>query len=109
MNFIPTAGNAIVPILLVFIAATLIALALTPVVRRVVIRYEIVDRPEARRVNVIPVPRGGGLAVCAAFLIVAVAFLAINLVTNTVFVPFTLEEPEMAAQVFVLDAGSDAE
>ena len=51
-----------------FVAAAALALALTPLVRRVVLRYEIVDRPEARRVNTIPVPRGGGLAVCAAFL-----------------------------------------
>ena len=33
-----------------------------------VLRYGIVDRPEARRVNTVAVPRGGGLAVCAAFL-----------------------------------------
>jgi UDP-GlcNAc:undecaprenyl-phosphate GlcNAc-1-phosphate transferase len=97
MNFIATAGNAIVPILLVFAAATLLALALTPVVRRIVIRYEILDRPEARRVNLVPVPRGGGLAVSTAFLIVAVAFLAINQLTNTINVPFTLEPSEVAA------------
>ena len=42
------------------------------------LRYEIVDRPEARRVNTIPVPRGGGLAVCAAFLLVAGLFLVVN-------------------------------
>ena len=58
--------------------AAVLALALTPLVRRVVLRYEIVDRPEARRVNTIPVPRGGGLAVCAAFLAVSSAFLLVN-------------------------------
>ena len=66
MTFIPTVGNAIGPIVVVFVLAGLLALVLTPVVRRIVIRYEIVDRPEARRVNTMPVPRGGGLAVCAA-------------------------------------------
>ena len=55
--------------------AALLALVLTPLVRRVVLRYEIVDRPEARRVNTVPVPRGGGLAVSAAFLLVAGVFL----------------------------------
>ena len=42
----------------------LLALVLTPIVRWIVLRYEIVDQPEARRVNTVPVPRGGGLAVC---------------------------------------------
>ena len=69
MTFITDAADAIGPIVVVFIAAALIALALTPVVRRIVMRYEIVDQPEARRINTIPVPRGGGLAVCAAFLL----------------------------------------
>ena len=61
-------GSAIVPIVVAFLCAALLALVLTPMVRRVVLRYEIVDRPEARRVNTVPVPRGGGLAVSAAFL-----------------------------------------
>ena len=63
MTFIPTVGNAVGPIVVVFLVAGLIALFLTPFVRNVVIRYEIVDRPEARRINTIPVPRGGGLAI----------------------------------------------
>jgi len=58
MTFIPTVGNAIGPIVVVFVLAVVLALVLTPVVRRIVIRYEIVDRPEARRVNTMPVPRG---------------------------------------------------
>jgi UDP-GlcNAc:undecaprenyl-phosphate GlcNAc-1-phosphate transferase len=60
MTFIPNVGDFVGPIVLVFILAALIALAVTPVVRRLMLRYEIVDRPEARRVNTIPVPRGGG-------------------------------------------------
>ena len=72
MTFILRAADAVGPILVVFVAALLIALALTPLVRRIVLRYEVVDQPEARRVNTVPVPRGGGLAVCAAFLLVAV-------------------------------------
>ena len=75
MTFITGAADAIGPIVVVFIAAGLIALALTPLVRRIVLRYEVVDHPEARRINTIPVPRGGGLAVCAAFLLVASVFV----------------------------------
>ena len=78
MTFIPDVGDAIGPIVVVFLLAALIALVVTPLVRTVVLRYEIVDRPEERRVNTIPVPRGGGLAVCAAFLFVAGLFLIVN-------------------------------
>jgi UDP-GlcNAc:undecaprenyl-phosphate GlcNAc-1-phosphate transferase len=78
MTWITTAGSAIGPIVVAFLCAALLALVLTPIVRWVVLRYEIVDQPEARRINTVPVPRGGGLAVSAAFLLVAGVFLAIN-------------------------------
>jgi UDP-GlcNAc:undecaprenyl-phosphate GlcNAc-1-phosphate transferase len=97
MTFIASAGGAVGPIVLVFAAATLLALALTPVVRRVVLRFEMLDQPEARRVNIVPVPRGGGLAICAAFILVATAFLLINQQGRYVSVPFSLEASEMVA------------
>ncbi|HEY8819669.1 MAG TPA: MraY family glycosyltransferase [Candidatus Limnocylindrales bacterium] len=97
MSFIPTAGSVIAPILAVFLLAALIALTLTPIVRTVVLRHEIVDRPEARRVNKIPVPRGGGLAVSAAFLLVASLFLIVNQVAGLVLVPASLGQSELAA------------
>ena len=97
MTFITDAADAIGPIVIVFIAAALIALALTPVVRRIVLRYEVVDHPEARRINTIPVPRGGGLAVCAAFLLVASMFLYLNQGGTFVPIPFSLMPSEVAA------------
>jgi UDP-GlcNAc:undecaprenyl-phosphate GlcNAc-1-phosphate transferase len=97
MTFISTAGNALGPIVVVFALAGLIALFLTPFVRNVVMRYEIVDRPEARRVNTIPVPRGGGLAICAAFLFVASLFLLLNQGANFVPVPLGFSATEVAA------------
>ena len=97
MTFISGVGGAIGPIVVVFVFAALLALGLTPLVRRVVLRYEIVDRPEARRVNTIPVPRGGGLAVCAAFLFVASLFLLLNQGATYVPVPFSLRPSEIAA------------
>ncbi len=97
MTFTPTVGSAIAPIIVVFVLAGLLALVFTPVVRRIVIRYEIVDRPEARRVNTIPVPRGGGLAVCAAFLLVAGIFLLVNQSAKFVPVPVALSPTEVAA------------
>jgi UDP-N-acetylmuramyl pentapeptide phosphotransferase/UDP-N-acetylglucosamine-1-phosphate transferase len=97
MKFISNVGSAVGPVLVVFLVAALLAFALTPLIRRVVLRYGIVDRPEARRVNTIAVPRGGGLAVCAAFLFVASAFLVINQRAAYVSVPFTLDSTEVVA------------
>jgi len=97
MTFISTAGAAVGSIVVVFVAATVLALVLTPIVRRVVLRYEIVDRPEARRVNLVPVPRGGGLAISAAFLLVASVFLTINQEVRFVSVPIALVPSDVTA------------
>ena len=97
MSFIPTVGSVIGPIIAVFLFAALIALTLTPIVRTVVLRHEIVDRPEARRVNKVPVPRGGGLAVSAAFLLVASLFLIVNQALGLVPVPASLGQSEVGA------------
>src|SRR3954471_3736950 len=97
MTFISGAADAIIPILVVFIAAGVISLVLTPVVRRVVLRYEVVDHPEARRINTIPVPRGGGLAGCAAFLLVASGFLTLKQGGTFVPIPISLAPSEVAA------------
>jgi UDP-GlcNAc:undecaprenyl-phosphate/decaprenyl-phosphate GlcNAc-1-phosphate transferase len=97
MIFISTAADAVVPIIVAFLAAAAIALALTPVIRRIVIRYEILDQPEERRINVIPVPRGGGLAVSAAFLLVAGLYLLVNDRADILSVPVTLEPSDVGA------------
>jgi UDP-GlcNAc:undecaprenyl-phosphate GlcNAc-1-phosphate transferase len=91
MTLIPTLGDAFVPVVVAFLAAALLALVLTPLVRRLVLRYGMVDRPEARRVNIVPIPRGGGIAVATAFIAVALAFIA----THDLgwLLPFRLEEP----------------
>ena len=90
-------GDFVGPIVVVFILAALIALAVTPVVRRVMMRYEIVDRPEARRINIAPVPRGGGLAVCGAFLFVSGLFLIVNQTAGLVPIPFSIDTSQMVA------------
>jgi UDP-GlcNAc:undecaprenyl-phosphate GlcNAc-1-phosphate transferase len=97
MTFIPAAGSALGPIVVVLLIAAALSLVLTPVVRAVVLRHEIVDRPEARRVNTIPVPRGGGLAVSASFLLVASLFLLVNQATGLFVQPATLGTPELTA------------
>ncbi|MEA2612008.1 MAG: UDP-GlcNAc:undecaprenyl-phosphate/decaprenyl-phosphate GlcNAc-phosphate transferase [Chloroflexota bacterium] len=97
MTFITDLGGALGPIVVVFLGAALLSLVLTPAVRSIVFRHEIVDQPEARRVNTIPVARAGGLAVSAAFLLVAGLFLLVNQSARLVSVPFSLDGSEVVA------------
>ncbi len=91
MTLIADVGGAVGSIVMAFLGAALLSLILTPLVRRVVVRYKIVDRPDARRINVVPVPRSGGLAVSAAFLLVATVFLLVNGALDLVPVPSTFK------------------
>ncbi|HET7181370.1 MAG TPA: MraY family glycosyltransferase [Candidatus Limnocylindrales bacterium] len=70
MSFAPAAGPVVPIIAAAFIVAALVALFATPLVRRLVRALGIIDHPDARRTHRAPVPRGGGMAVAAAFLIV---------------------------------------
>jgi UDP-GlcNAc:undecaprenyl-phosphate GlcNAc-1-phosphate transferase len=70
VSFIPTVGTVLPLIIAAFVAAAAIALLVTPVIRRIVDRLRIVDHPDERRVHAAPLPRGGGVAVAAAFLVV---------------------------------------
>lgn len=90
--------DEILPFLgLVFLGSALLALLLTPLVRRLALRIGSVDHPDQRRVNVAPVPRGGGVAVAAAFLLVAVIAIQANSALDLVPVPFSLTPTEVAA------------
>jgi len=71
-------AGLLVPAIAAFAAAALLALGLTPVVRRLARRVDAVDHPEERRVNKSPVPRGGGLAVAVAYFVVVGALLALD-------------------------------
>ena len=52
------------------LGSCLLSLLLTPVCRSVAIALGMVDMPSARRINKTPIPRGGGLAIIIAFLVV---------------------------------------
>ncbi len=49
------------------LTACILSLILTPIARTVMRHLGAVDKPDPRRVNKVPVPRGGGLAVILAF------------------------------------------
>jgi UDP-GlcNAc:undecaprenyl-phosphate/decaprenyl-phosphate GlcNAc-1-phosphate transferase len=95
MRLIPTVGEYLPLLLAAFLAAALLSLVLTPIVRRVAIRLDNLDRPEERRVNTAPVPRGGGVAVAISFLTVAIAGIWFNAQTGDVPIPWSIEAPEL--------------
>lgn len=61
--------------ILVVIGTMIIAAIATPLVRFVSLRVGAVDKPNARRINKVPMPSAGGLAIFIAFTLAALWFL----------------------------------
>jgi UDP-GlcNAc:undecaprenyl-phosphate GlcNAc-1-phosphate transferase len=97
MTFIEGVGDALGPIVVVFVLAALIALVVTPVVRRTVLSLGVVDRPNPRRVNTRPIPRGGGGAIAVGFLAIAPAFVLLNERFGWVPTPLNIEPADLVA------------
>jgi UDP-GlcNAc:undecaprenyl-phosphate GlcNAc-1-phosphate transferase len=95
VTFIPSAAGVVPFLLVILAAAALIAFLLTPPIRRAAIRLDAVDRPGLRRVNTSPVPRGGGVAVTIAFVLVSLGALALNGVLKVVPVPSTVQPTDL--------------
>ena len=53
----------VLPYFVAFTGALVSTLVLTPLVRELNRRLGMVDQPDARRINTVPIPRGGGLAI----------------------------------------------
>ena len=53
----------ILPYLIAFAGPLALTLLLTPVVREVNRKLGMVDKPDSRRINKVPIPRGGGIAI----------------------------------------------
>jgi UDP-GlcNAc:undecaprenyl-phosphate GlcNAc-1-phosphate transferase len=97
MTFVPGAGGFAPLLIAAFVVAAAIALGLTPIVRALVRRRGIVDAPNHRRVNTSPVPRGGGLAVVAAFLVVGGGLTLARGSIGSMPVPTGISTGELAA------------
>lgn len=54
-------------IISIFVLSLVFALVLTPLVIRLAKKYDIVDRPSARKIHTAPIPRLGGVAIYLAF------------------------------------------
>ena len=91
MTFTETAGAEAPYLVLALLAAAAVSFLLTPLVRRIAIRFDAVDQPDQRRVNEMPVPRGGGVAVAAAFIVVTLGLLALNTAVRFVTIPPTVQ------------------
>lgn len=77
----PAALDALPVVLAALVGATVVSLLLTPLTIRYAARMGAIDEPDSdRRVHEMPIPRTGGIAVAATFVIVGVAGLAINAV-----------------------------
>jgi UDP-GlcNAc:undecaprenyl-phosphate/decaprenyl-phosphate GlcNAc-1-phosphate transferase len=95
----PDALRAIPALIVGFFAACAITLGATPVVRHYARRYDMVDKPEARRVNTQAIARGGGVAILLGFVVVAAALLVANSVVGLHFVdrPQIIKRPQTLA------------
>ena len=90
--------DEVLPLLVAaFVSAAVIALLITPLVKRLAIRLDNVDRPDHRRVNKRPIPRGGGIAVATAFIVVALGVLVANNQFDIVDIPRSLDQSELVA------------
>ena len=78
MNLSAEALEAIPALIVGFFAALAVSLLATPLVRAAARSAGMEDQPEARRVNVRAVPRGGGVAVGIGFVAVSLLMLGWN-------------------------------
>ena len=67
--------DSLIDYLLAFGGALVLTLVLTPIVRGINRRLGIVDHPDARRINTVPIPRGGGLALYLGIILSYALFL----------------------------------
>jgi UDP-GlcNAc:undecaprenyl-phosphate GlcNAc-1-phosphate transferase len=91
VTFISGAGDAAPFLFGALLAGAIVSFLLTPLVRRIAVRYGAIDHPDARRVNVRPVPRGGGVAVAISFIAVTLGFLAVNAVAHGMTIPANVQ------------------
>jgi UDP-GlcNAc:undecaprenyl-phosphate GlcNAc-1-phosphate transferase len=99
MVLIPGVPGIVPTLVVAFASAAVLALVLTPFIRRFSKAFGLVDRPDPRRVNVRPIPRGGGLAVTAAFLLVAIVVVIVvdGGAIASLAIPNTVQPGELGA------------
>jgi UDP-GlcNAc:undecaprenyl-phosphate GlcNAc-1-phosphate transferase len=99
VRFSALSGQALPYLVAAFVAAAVIALVLTPLVRNIALRVDVVDHPDQRRVNVVPIPRGGGIAIATAFIVVALAVSIANSAWHFLPLPFAVDVGSLVALI----------
>ncbi len=59
--------HTLVTYALLLVGAFSVALVVTPLMRRLALRHALLDVPNERSAHSVPTPRGGGIAIAAAF------------------------------------------
>ncbi len=95
MTFAAATGPALPILIGGFIAAALIAFLATPSIHRYVRDRRILDHPNSRRVNDQPLPRGGGVAVVIAFLVVGGGIMLLGPLLPGMPQTRTVPEPQL--------------
>ncbi|HXG26271.1 MAG TPA: MraY family glycosyltransferase [Candidatus Binatia bacterium] len=70
MSFASSTDEVLPVLIAAFLATALVSFIATPIVRRIGSALGLVDLPDPRKQHDAPLPRGGGVAVAAAFLLV---------------------------------------
>lgn len=91
-------GRHMYKILASMAATFLLSLALTPLIRGLALKIGAVDNPNARRVNKVPMPTMGGLAIFIAFNIANFALLRNQYPSDQIW-------PLFAAEVLIILTG----
>ena len=99
MRFSTLASQALPYLVAAFVAAAILSFFLTPLVRRIAVHVDAVDHPDHRRVNLVPIPRGGGVAVATAFIVVALAVTLANNAWHFLTLPFAVDLPSLVALI----------
>jgi UDP-GlcNAc:undecaprenyl-phosphate/decaprenyl-phosphate GlcNAc-1-phosphate transferase len=99
VRFSALSGQALPYLIAAFVAAAVIAFVLTPLVRNIALRVDVVDRPDHRRVNVVPIARGGGVAIATAFIVVALAISVANSAWHFLPLPFAVDVGSLVALI----------
>ncbi|HEY7025918.1 MAG TPA: MraY family glycosyltransferase [Candidatus Limnocylindrales bacterium] len=100
--------DALPVVLVALIAAGLLSFLLTPLTIRYAERLGAIDVPnDERRVHARPIPRTGGIAVAASFVIVGVGGLALNSVLHIANTPLNaVRTPEVVALFLGVSVGA---
>ena len=86
-----------------FLGALGVTLVLTPVFREIARKVGMVDKPDERRINKVPIPRGGGFSIFVAFhLMLALLVLILGSPLNQQFSCFWQKRFLLASGLLVL-------